>query len=241
MLLCGCFVDDIDFGQTMFECKDGKTCPDGFECRGYYCSPSPRDAAAFDTPPACGKMEAFADNFDNNIIDNPPWDSNTSGADEMGGEAVTTISAGVSGADSHYATTQRADLTSSHVYVEVLTVKAQTYLRAAYDDGHYLEIYQDEGFLWVKQDGNTILGPLPYDQVIHRWWRISENGGTVSFDTSLDGNSWVSRATTQTPFYAGSMTIQFGARTGNPQASTGAAQFDNLNGGNSPAGPCTRG
>lgn len=231
LALAGCFFDDLDFRGTRFRCDDGVTCPAGFSCVAGYCATM--DAPVVDAPPACGKIALFVDNFDNNVIDNPPWNDNAGSINEIGGAAVASISGSVP--VSAYGSFERADLTASSVYVEVLQVTAETFLRVQSDDAHFLEIAVKNNSMSFKQDGTTFPNSIGYDGVAQRWWRISESGNTVSFDTSDNGTTWMSRATTPTPGYATSVTLQFGARTAQ---STGEAHFENLNGGGPPSGPC---
>ena len=53
--------------------------------------------------------------------------------------------------------------------------------------------------------------PIGYDNVQHRWWQLRESGNQVLFETSLDGNSFMMRASTPTPWFVGSGFIEFGA------------------------------
>jgi len=239
LALAGCFFDDLDFRGTNFRCDDGVTCPAGFMCVERVC----QNAPVVDAPQACGKIAAFNDNFDDNMIDTVIWNDNKGSVNEIGGAAVVTISAGVPGMVSEYASFQRADLTASSVYIEVLQVTAETFLRVQSDDNHFLEIAVKNGVLSFKQDLMTFPNTIGYNSVAHRWWRISEVGNTVSFDTSDNGTMWMSQLTTPTPGYATSVTLQFGARSTVPvQTSGGEAHFENLNGGlGPPAGPCVGG
>jgi hypothetical protein len=239
--LAGCTTSDLNFGGTMFRCDDGVTCPSGFSCVAGFCR-GMVDAPVVDAPPACGKIAAFNDNFDLNSVDTVIWNLNSGSINETGGAAVATISPGVANMVSEFGTSQRAELTSSQVYIEVLQTTAETFLRVQSDDTHFLEIAVAQGALSFKQDGGLVGSPIGYNNVMHRWWRISERGNMVSFDTSLDGNAWMSQASTATPGYAASVTLHFGARTGSPQSSGGEAHFENLNGGlGPPAGPCVGG
>lgn len=231
LALAGCFFDDLDFHDTHFRCDDGVTCPPGFSCVANQCMKM--DAPVVDAPPACGKISLFVDNFDDNVIDTTIWNDNSGAINEIGGAAVATISGSVP--VSAYGSSERADLTASSVYVAVLQVTAETFLRVQADDTHFLEIAAKNNALSFKQDGNP-MGAIGYDSGLHKWWRISETANMVSFDTSADGNMWMSRATTPTPSYATSVTLQFGARIAQ---TTGEAHFENLNGGmGGPSGPC---
>src|SRR5262249_20244719 len=152
----------------MFRCDDGLTCPSGFRCNPERYCVALIDAAA-DAPPACGKIELFQDNFDDGGI-GAPWMPVMSGGGsvmETSGEARIVLNPSMGfGA---YRSIDRADLTSSHVYITVIRVSGgttQTYLRVAADGDNSLEIVVENNVISFKQ-GSMTLGFTGYDNTTH--------------------------------------------------------------------------
>lgn len=146
----------------------------------------------------CGKPGAIIDDF----ADGVPayyWRVTTvyyNDVVETGGELVLTP--GGSGPIG-YTASAAVDLRDAGVEVEVPTMLAAgTGATASFYAGNRgleLGIAQHDGVLSGFIDratggraGNTV----PYDPVMHRWWRIVDSGGRVSIMTSPDGAAWSS-------------------------------------------------
>jgi len=77
-------------------------------------------------------------------------------------------------------------------------------------------------------DPNAVV--LPYDPVAHAYVRMRESAGTVYWDTSSDGVTWVNRRTLATPAWVNNDTTQALQFTGNRDTgATNYAEVDNFN------------
>ncbi len=77
-------------------------------------------------------------------------------------------------------------------------------------------------------EGNTMKA-VPYDPVLHGWWRIREVSGTVSFETSEDGEEWLPLFDAKTPSFASNVGVNVGMGVVFPPTEGGFAVVDNLN------------
>lgn len=64
-----------------------------------------------------------------------------------------------------------------------------------------------------------------YNATSHRWLRISESGGTVTWATSANGTTWATFTTLAVPITITALRVQMGCGGG----TTGTAIFDNVN------------
>jgi hypothetical protein len=71
--------------------------------------------------------------------------------------------------------------------------------------------------------------PVTYNATSHRWWRISESGGTVTWATSPDAVTWTTRRTLAAPFTLTSLTVGFYAGYWGTETTPGSALIDNVN------------
>lgn len=84
--------------------------------------------------------------------------------------------------------------------------------------------------LFERVGGDTPMSvSLSYNQAQHRWWKIRESAGTLSWETSPNGSSWTSHATRPTDFDCGTAYVTIAAGvwdtwTGGPIE----AHFDHL-------------
>ena len=137
------------------------------------------------------------------------------------------------------------DLTGNGVFVDVPQVTnnglgtTSTYLKLVADNGPGGEKNQfiiekfGDGLLYLYQYRNNVyneFGPITYDPVAHRWWRITEDNGTVTYWTAPDGLTWTSRATSGLPgFPIHGLYILLQAGFSGAETTPGLAVFDNLN------------
>ena len=69
----------------------------------------------------------------------------------------------------------------------------------------------------------------PYDPYNHQFLRIREAGGTVYYETSPDGSTWVTQTTTPATFSMSSTYVRIYSGYGGTEPSPGVALWDNLN------------
>ncbi|HET9993664.1 MAG TPA: hypothetical protein VFQ65_34240, partial [Kofleriaceae bacterium] len=177
--------------------------------------------SAIDAPDAgpnftgpCGSTGAIRDDFDDGVIDNE-WRASGMTAETGGVLAVTPDSSTSFGG---YISKHRVDLTGTNVAVEVPQMldtnsgaTAALYLVA--DPTHYLAITQVDGELnaeWNTGMATAMDIGTPYDPVAHRWWRISEASGNVTFEVSADGTTFSPLASTASPPWVNDVEIALG-------------------------------
>lgn len=91
------------------------------------------------------------------------------------------------------------------------------------------------GHVGLRFDSGTMdvipSGPTPdYDPIAHRWLRIREAGGVVSFEVRSTAGPWVTLHTLPTPAWMSEPTgIELEAGTFMNVANPGEAHYDNLN------------
>jgi hypothetical protein len=251
LALAGCVIE-ADYTGTHFRCEDDGTCPGGFQCVDRVCVENGDLAVAVDgsadfapLPPACGKTADFRDNFDNGQLASF-WTADTANATvTQGGQLTIALASQPSAmAQGLVRSIQRTDLTGSRLFIDViqatnLSSHARAFLRLRFDANEWIEIVQSNDVLSLQLGGSLTPAAqvVPYDNVVHRWWQLREDAGTVYFETSMDGVSWAPRGSVPTPWFAASVTIEIGADAPALEASPGTAQLDNLNGGGSPMAP----
>jgi hypothetical protein len=104
------------------------------------------------------------------------------------------------------------------------------------DSNNRLLFSQAEGTILAQVNTGGVANNTynTYDPVAHRWWRIREVSGTVSFEVSPDGRTWTTYKTATTPAWATTEPVEVIILTGvyGTAASMGAqdyAEFDNIN------------
>ncbi|MDT0387808.1 hypothetical protein [Streptomyces dubilierae] len=70
---------------------------------------------------------------------------------------------------------------------------------------------------------------LAYDSTAHRWLRISEAGGTLTWATSPDGLTWTTRRTAAAPAWVADADLEIQLITHRDGGAADFAEFDNFN------------
>lgn len=134
------------------------------------------------------------------------------------------------------------DLTGSQITIEVTQMiqptmfgTAAMYLYA--DDNHYVAFTVRNGILNAENAAGGTANDVPvgYDPTAHRWWRVSEQSGTVSWQTSPDEVVWTTIGSIPTPTWINRLAIGLGGYSDMPH---GAVHFAHLNLDLQPAGWC---
>jgi hypothetical protein len=181
----------------------------------------------------CATPGAIRDNFDDGQVA-ALWTVDTNGGtvNETGGRlAVTPTASPFSG----YISRHYIDLTNAAIEVEVPTMvntssNALAELFAELDTNHFVAITQRNGQLTADlgNGGAHTTHSVPYDPVAHRFWRIAEASGMVSFETSPDGLAWTQLEAAPTPPFATTLRIDLGAYVASGSGPYGTVEFDNL-------------
>jgi hypothetical protein len=113
-------------------------------------------------------------------------------------------------------------------------VSASMTVTAGFDRRTDIVLFQSAGDLVVQSwDGAAyvINSQRRYDAVADRWWQIREQGGTLFFETSSDGEQWKMFVQVPTPAWMSNAYFDLGAGTRVSFSNTlsrGQMQFDNL-------------
>ncbi len=125
------------------------------------------------------------------------------------------------------------DLTGNSVFAALASAPSTagqtfSYLRAAASNGDNVEVAQAAGTLVCAQNIGTTytaLASVPYDPVMHKFWRLAEAGGTLGWQTSPDGATWTTQLAMAPPISLVGVDLSIGAGTNSAVASPGAASF----------------
>jgi len=182
------------------------------------------------------KLEGLYDDFNDNALDATKWNPWVGGDVTEIGQTLQIQSATTAtykGTD----TLSTWSLTGSFVQVEAQHVltglsSSTTYMRVQADDSNGITISTDGTMIYArKQVGGTYttLASTNYSTTTHRWWRFREASGTVYYELSPDGFTWLSLTSLATPFTLDSLTAQLAVGTDVANVSTDTAIFDNFN------------
>ena len=201
-------------------------------------------------PLHCGATDILSESFNDGIETSVWWYVASNGATigEVGGEGVVVLPVDGSASWSGFVTRRLYGLVDDHLSVEVTqatnaSTTAAVFLSGAFDDSNYIEMYLTQGTLqFTRSVGGAWaeLASVAYDPLVHRHWRFREQAGTVYWETSSNGTSWVVRAQASTAslFPVDALRFELGAATDGGEVAPGEAHFDDLNGGGAPGVWC---
>lgn len=162
-----------------------------------------REGTLINEPPVSGFTDDFA------TADLTKWTSFPAEAVVTGGQLQLTSGLGYP----RIPTLNRWSLTGSELIVELVG-------SAGAPSEDYVLLRQDSsnvvGFVVAGAAGartlaftNTASFPsIPYDPVAHRWVRLTESGGTITWWTSPDRSTWTSQRTAAVTFSLATMTVE---------------------------------
>ncbi|HSW87828.1 MAG TPA: FG-GAP-like repeat-containing protein [Candidatus Saccharimonadales bacterium] len=85
-------------------------------------------------------------------------------------------------------------------------------------------------YAWKKVSGtDTIVSTGAYNAANNKYFKIRENSGTVYWETSTNGSSWTTFASTPTPFDITHVYMSISAGTWGSETTTTSPVFDNFN------------
>lgn len=76
---------------------------------------------------------------------------------------------------------------------------------------------------------NTTVNSTTFNATTHRWWKISESGGTVTWWTAPDGVTWTSFTTWAPTFSVTALSVSLISGFFDAETNAGSAIFDNVN------------
>jgi len=183
----------------------------------------------------------LADNFGGDSIDASLWSVNASEGTAVEGGGALTLSPNPNTGMSAILVTSNAlyDLTGSEASVQVNQVvglgNVNNQLSILLDWDNLASWSYENGFLYAVYYVAGVPAPvaaLQYSAGAHGWWRIREYNGTVFWETSSDGASWIIQgaAATSRLFPLRAINVMLSAATfssGSPDP--GQARYSNLN------------
>lgn len=181
-------------------------------------------------------IDTYADDFSDPNLG--AWAPYGGGGNVVNGVVEFPFTMGMADAFRGIETVDQYTLLNCAVTVEIvdphnLGSQTQSYFYAPVDIDNYvlMEVRGDALRARVREGGmtNQLMGGPQFDADAHRYWRISEQGGSVDFATSPDGVSWTSFATLITPPFANDVKIGLGGGTEQAVSNPGTARFDNVN------------
>lgn len=134
------------------------------------------------------------------------------------------------------------DLTESEVYAEAIQVpslgngtrsaRMEFLPRGTTSSNDWIRTIVEGStiyFQWSLNGSTTTVSSETYSSTNHRWWKISESGGTVTWWTSTNGSSWTSKATAAAPFDLDSVELRFTCGYSGSETSPEPFLVDNVN------------
>lgn len=190
------------------------------------------------TAAVASPIGSLADNFDDGSVDTSLWPGNYGDVAEVGGRLRIDCDVSQwSGAKS----AERYFLTGSAVHVQAwppaaggatvayLSVLVTTTTPGT-DAGFNIDAASN-GIAFLSREGFSDPDAVfaTYSPTDHAWLRLSEAGGTLTWETSPDGIDWTVRRTAATPSWAGDGDLALLAESHRDAGTDDFAELDNLN------------
>jgi hypothetical protein len=192
----------------------------------------------------------FSDNFDDNSMDASKWQLGAIAPTLSGGPAawdtkVTVLEQGqqvevapMTRSGNHYngyVSVPSINLTNASAAVEVVQTAdgaADTYLAVDIDSQNNYYIQKENTLLYFTEvvAGTVSQISIPYDPIVHRFWRIRHIQSTDSmvFETSRDGELWTLRNSVPRRLAVNALKMEIGAGSNQSVSAPGTANFDNF-------------
>lgn len=189
-------------------------------------------------------METLIDSFNDNSTDAIKWPaaySTSTAYSETGGVLLFTLANLTAGSNYSAYISGNVDLTGSYALMEVPKVantatSADVFLQIDKDANNHINTVVEGTTIFFQKVVAGVknnIATATYSATLHRWWKISESGGTVTWWTSQTGlnNSWVSQGTelVSNLFAITALQVDIGAGTFQSETNPGTAIIDNFN------------
>ncbi|WP_329330715.1 hypothetical protein OIU81_02785 [Streptomyces sp. NBC_01454] len=184
------------------------------------------------------KLSTLVDSFTTPSINTALWDNITGTATlDTVNDLVTLAQPTTSGATNSFGSSTLWDATSSQIYAQIGTVPTgagttSTAMVLRLDTNNSVAIRLEASVfkLTLQTAGSTVATTLPaYSPDAHRWWRIREAAGSWYADTSADGITWTTLATTTYTWSATGLTFAFQTAAGGTEVAGLIASIENIN------------
>lgn len=164
-------------------------------------------------------IATLTDNFNDNSRDTGKWTDNSSSqileqnaqleltpkpndTSSYSWDSVDTFDLTGSSISVKFASVSDTSINSSEVMLPRLYLDSNNHFKWSY----YENVIHVEKT--VSGSGSTPY-QIAYNSTNHAYVRISESGGTISFDSSADGTNWTNCTTFANPFAITALTVQF--------------------------------
>jgi hypothetical protein len=183
------------------------------------------------------KAQTLTDNFNDNVTDTTKWRVFGQGLAEVNQRIEIRPPGNAANTYTGYVSAANYDLTNSAVHIEVVqTLRrvpgTEVFLSAgATDDNRvYLGLGGSE-LVCAQVVGSvyTRLASVPYDSLLHRWWRLRDNEGTVYWEVSPDGSRWTVLFSKPRPVSLAAAQLKFGTGLSQGIPAPGLAILDSFN------------
>jgi hypothetical protein len=183
------------------------------------------------------KAHTLVDNFNDNSVDTSKWIVPADVRIREINRRIEIRPPGNQASGLLFRSVAYFDLTESEMRVELVRpLNAGEGLRAGMAaqeaSGKYVAIWVDDDEVECVQSAAGVLTRLehvPYDPVAHRWLRLRERGGALSWQVSPNGVDWTTLYRSGSPIDATAVQLLIGTSVGAVVASPGFAVLDNFN------------
>jgi hypothetical protein len=181
------------------------------------------------------------DNFNDNDLNLTRWDKFEGGSATLNETnrriEINYPASSTSSTDGDITSDNAFDLDESEVILETLEMpddatSADAELRVFTDANNWFRFVYEGGTLFMQRrnaGASATIASLTYSAITHRWWKIAEASGTITWYTSLDGKTWTSRGTYVHGMNISAMKVLIAGTCFQNETNPGRFVVDNLN------------
>jgi len=188
-------------------------------------------------------LETFQDPFDQTSLRSAKWSSFTAGSATFTyastGAQVNYPASSTASTDGDLTSKATYDMTSSHAYLQVLSVPSSgTHADATLgiwngsSDANSVIMFYEAGTLYASKilaGVQTNLASIAYNATTMAYWRIRESGGTTYWDYSSDGITYTNLTSASNPIAVTAVTVNIGGTCFQNETSPGTFKWNNFN------------